>query len=45
MTQGLIARLSVVCLSAALLSGTDVAGQSKRGSLEGVWQTVEVTLT
>ena len=45
MTQWLIARLSVVGLSAALLSGTDVAGQSRGGSLEGVWQTVEVTLT
>jgi hypothetical protein len=44
-TQWLIVRLSVVGLSAALLSGADVAGQSRSGSLEGVWQTVEVTLT
>ena len=37
--------LLVVLLSVALLSGVEVAGQSTRGSLQGVWQTVEVTLT
>jgi hypothetical protein len=34
-----------VLASVALLAGTNVAGQSKRDSLEGVWQTVEVTVT
>jgi hypothetical protein len=36
-------RLLVVLAAVALLSGAEVAGQSKRGSLQGVWQTVEVT--
>ena len=35
----------VVLLSVTLLSGVEIAGQSTRGSLQGVWQTVEVTLT
>ena len=38
--QKLVAVLSTV----ALLAG-NVAAQSKRGSLQGVWQTVEVTVT
>jgi hypothetical protein len=41
----IVARLLVVLVAVALLTGTKVAGQSKRGSLQGVWQTVEVTLT
>jgi hypothetical protein len=40
-----MARLLIVLVAVALLTGTEAAGQSKRGSLEGVWQTVEVTLT
>jgi hypothetical protein len=40
-----VARLLVVLVAIALLTGTNVAGQSKRGSLQGVWQSVEVTLT
>ena len=35
----------VVFVGVALLTGGDVAGESKRESLQGVWQTVEVTLT
>jgi len=35
----------VVLVGAALLAGAGVAGQSKRGSLQGVWQTMEVTVT
>ena len=38
-------KLFAVLSSVALLAGTDVAGQSKRESLQGVWQTVEVTVT
>lgn len=49
-------RLLVVLFGVALVAGTVVAGQSahqsaareggsKRGSLQGVWQTVEVTIT
>jgi len=41
----IVARLLVVLVAIALLTGTNVAGQSKRGSLQGVWQSVEVTLT
>ena len=37
-------RLLVVLVAVALLTGAEVVGQSKRGSLQGVWQTVEVTL-
>ncbi len=37
--------LLVVLFGVALLTGAAVAGQSKRGSLEGVWQAVEVNLT
>ena len=37
-------KLFVVLSSVALLTGTDVAGQSKRESLQGVWQAVEVTV-
>ena len=38
-------KLFAVLSSVALLTSIDVAAQSKRGSLQGVWQTVEVTLT
>ena len=34
-----------VVLLGILLVATDVAAQTKRGPLEGVWQTVEVTVT
>lgn len=32
-------------LTVALLTGQGIAGQSKRGSIQGVWQAVEVTIT
>lgn len=38
-------KLVAVLSSVALLTSIDVAAQSKRGSLQGVWQTVEVTVT
>ena len=38
-------QLVAVLSSVALLTSIDVAAQSKRGSLQGVWQTVEVTVT
>lgn len=38
-------KLFAVLFSVALLTGANVAGQSKRESLQGVWQTVEVTMT
>lgn len=38
-------RAFAVLASVALLAGTNLAGQSKRDSLEGAWQTVEVTVT
>jgi hypothetical protein len=40
-----VKKLFAVLSSVALLTGTGVAGQSKRESLQGVWQAVEVTLT
>jgi hypothetical protein len=40
-----VKRLFAVLSSVALLASIDVAAQSKRGSLQGVWQTVEVTVT
>jgi hypothetical protein len=40
-----VKNLLVVLFGVALLTGAAVAGQSKRGSLEGVWQAVEVNLT
>jgi len=40
-----VKKLFAVLSSVALLTSIDVAAQSKRGSLQGVWQTVEVTLT
>ena len=40
-----MAKLLVVLFSVALLSGIDIGAQAKRGSLQGVWQTVEVTIT
>jgi hypothetical protein len=40
-----VARLFVVLFTAALLTGTDAAGKSKRESIQGVWQVVEVTMT
>ena len=38
-------KLFAVLSSVALLTSIDVAAQSKRGSLQGVWQAVEVTVT
>jgi hypothetical protein len=38
-------KLIATLFNVALLSGADVAGQSKRESLQGVWQAVEVTVT
>lgn len=38
-------KLFFVLFSVALLTSVDVAGQSKRESLQGAWQTVEVTMT
>jgi hypothetical protein len=40
-----VARLLIALVTIAALTGSDVVGQSKRGTLQGVWQTVEVTLT
>jgi hypothetical protein len=40
-----VKKLFVALFGVALLTGTDLAGQSKRGSLQGVWQVVEVTIT
>jgi hypothetical protein len=40
-----VKQLVAVLSSVALLTSIDVAAQSKRGSLQGVWQTVEVTVT
>jgi len=40
-----VRKLFAVLSSVALLTSIDVAAQSKRGSLQGVWQTVEVTVT
>lgn len=40
-----MAKLLIALVTIATLAGSDVAGQSKRGSLQGVWQTVEVTVT
>jgi hypothetical protein len=36
---------SVALFGVALFSGVDIAGQSTAGSLQGVWQTVEVNVT
>ena len=38
-------RLLVVLVAVALLTNVGVARQTKRSALQGVWQTVEVTLT
>ena len=38
-------KLFAVLFSIAALTGTEVAGQSTHGSLQGVWQAVEVTVT
>ena len=38
-------KLFIVLSSVALLTGVEVAGQSKRESVQGVWQAVEVTFT
>jgi hypothetical protein len=40
-----VKKVFAVLSSVALLASIDVAAQSKRGSLQGVWQTVEVTVT
>ena len=37
--------LLFVVLTVGLLTSQGIAGQSKRGSIQGVWQTVEVTMT
>ena len=37
--------LLIVVLTGGLLTGQGIAGQSKRGSIQGVWRTVEVTMT
>ena len=33
------------CHQRRVLTGIDLAGQSKRDALQGAWQTVEVTVT
>lgn len=38
-------RLLLTLLGAGLLTGRDVAGGSKPGSIQGVWQAVQVTMT
>ena len=38
-------KLLFVGLTIGLLASQDIAGQSKRESIQGVWQTVEVTIT
>ena len=38
-------RLPVLTLTVAVLATTGLAGQAKPASLQGVWKTVEVTLT
>ena len=37
--------LLFVVLTVGLLTSQGIAGQSKRGSIQGVWRTVEVTMT
>ena len=37
-------KLLFVVLTVGLLSSQGIAGQSKRGSIQGVWRTVEVTM-
>ena len=38
-------KLVFVVLTVGLLTSQGIAGQSKRGSIQGVWRTVEVTMT
>jgi hypothetical protein len=38
-------RLLLVLLGVGLLTSLDVAGQTKSGSIQGVWQAVEVTIS
>ena len=38
-------KLTFGLLAAALLTGDAIAGQSKQGSIQGVWQLVEATIT
>jgi hypothetical protein len=40
-----VKKLLFVLLSVGLLTSHDVAGQSKRVSIQGVWQAAEVTIT
>jgi hypothetical protein len=40
-----VKRLLFVVLTVGLVTSQGIAGQSKRGSIQGVWQTVEVTIT
>lgn len=38
-------RLVLMVLGVGLLTGLDVSGQSQSGSIQGVWQAVEVTMS
>jgi hypothetical protein len=40
-----VKKLLVMLFTIVVLAGTDVAGQSKRESIQGVWRVVEVTMT
>jgi len=40
-----VTKLLIGVLTVGLLTNPVIAGQSKRASIQGVWQTVEVTLT
>jgi len=40
-----VTRLLFALLTAGLLTGHGIAGQSKPGSIQGVWRVVEVTIT
>jgi hypothetical protein len=40
-----VAKLLGVLFGVALITGTAIAAQSKRGALQGVWQAVEVTFS
>jgi len=39
-----VKKFSFVALAVALLTSQGIAAQSKRGSIQGVWRTVEVTM-
>ena len=38
-------KLLLIVTSVAVLTGVGLAGQSKRDSIQGAWQAVEVTVT